>query len=144
MQHGWKLRLREREVKQECRLLSAPHPITFLLLQLQPVGVRRAILSTSLPPAQQFLPLFCCLLHPQAEPGVLSCAQGLSRSITEFADPSSSRVQLARSLQKPCMCQTLLDSHTRLYGDDNKELFRTPARATCWVRVSERPAGSSG
>lgn len=122
---------------------SVPHPTTFLLPQLQSISVRRAFLSTSLPPAQQFLPLCCCLLHPQAEPGFLSCVQGVSRSTTEFADPSSFQVQLACSLQEPCTCQTLLDSHTRLYGDDNEELFCTTACATCWGRVSKRPAGSS-
>lgn len=42
------------------------------------------------------------------------------------------------------MCQTLLDSHTRLYRDDNEELFCTPARLTCGARVSERLAGSAG
>jgi len=131
-------------VKPEWRLLSAPRPITFLLPQLQSIAVRRAFLSSSLPPAKQFLPLLSHLLQPQAEPGFLSCAQGVPMSITKFVDPSSFRVQLACSLQKPCMCQTLLDSHMRLCGDDNEELFHPPAHAACWGRVRERPAGSSG
>lgn len=109
-------------------MLSAPHPTTFLLSQLQSISVRRAFLSTSLPPSSTVSPTL----------------QGVCRSITKFADPSSFRVQLAHSLQKPCMCQTLLDSHMRLFWVDNEELFHAPARATCWVRVSERPAGSSG
>lgn len=123
---------------------SAPHPTTFLLSQLQSICVRRAFLSISLPQAQQSLPLFCCLLHIQAEPGFLSCAQGVSRSITKFAEPSSFQVQLAHSLQKPCMCQTLLDSHRRLCWDDNDKLFHTPACVTCQGQVSMRSAGSSG
>lgn len=128
----------------ECRLLSASHPTALLLSQLQSIGVRRVFLSTSLPPAQQFLTLFGCSLHPQAEAGFMSCAHRVSRSITKSADAFSFRVQLACSLQKPCMCQTLLDSHRQLYGDDNEELFHTSAHATCWGWVSERPARSSG
>lgn len=77
-----------------------------------------------------FLALSCPQLNSFSHSSAASCAlrQNLAScpvlgSLQVCHQICSSPVQLARSLQKPCMCQTLLNCHMRLYWDDNEELF---------------------
>lgn len=96
------------------RLPSVPHPATFLLMRLQSVGAGRAFLSTSLAPAQQPLPLWCCSLRArQSLPShpVLGTLQVYHQICRSFQLPSATGTFPTETLHVPDVTR---QSHTAL------------------------------